>query len=36
VRQAQESFQQSLTRLTDFSYAAKVAEIRLKQLIAAL
>jgi outer membrane protein len=36
VRQAQESYQQSLTRLTDFAYAAKVAEIRLKQLMGAL
>jgi outer membrane protein len=36
VRQAQESYQQSLTRLTDFAYAAKVAEIRLKQLLGAL
>jgi outer membrane protein len=36
VRQAQESYQQSLTRLTDFSYAAKVAEIRLKQLMGSL
>jgi outer membrane protein len=36
VRQAQESFQQSLTRLTDFGYASKVAEIKLKQLMAAL
>jgi len=36
VRQAEESFQQSLTRLTDFGYAAKVAEIKLKQLIGGL
>jgi outer membrane protein TolC len=36
VRQAQESFQESLTRLTNFGYAAKVAEIRLKQLMGAL
>lgn len=36
VRQAQESYQQSLTRLTDFGYAAKIAEIKLKQLMAAL
>jgi outer membrane protein TolC len=36
VRQAQESFQQSLTRLTNFGYAAKVAEIKLKQLMGAL
>ena len=36
VRQAQESFQESLTRLTNFGYAAKVAEIKLKQLIGAL
>jgi outer membrane protein len=36
VRQAQESYQQSLTRLTDFAYFAKVAEIRLKQLMGAL
>ena len=36
VRQAQESFQESLTRLTNFGYASKVAEIRLKQLMGAL
>jgi len=36
VRQAQESYQESLTRLTNFGYAAKVAEIRLKQLMGAL
>lgn len=36
VRQAQESYQESLTRLTNFGFAAKVAEIRLKQLMAAL
>jgi len=36
VRQAQESFQQSLTRLTNFEYAAKVAEIKVRQLMAAL
>ena len=36
VRQAQESFQQSLTRLTNFEYAAKVAEIKVKQLLAIL
>ena len=36
VRQAQESYQQSLTRLTDFGYAAKIAEIKLKQLMGAL
>jgi outer membrane protein TolC len=36
VRQAQESFQESLTRLTNFGYAAKVAEIKLKQLMGAL
>jgi outer membrane protein TolC len=36
VRQAQESFQQSLTRLTEFGYTAKVAEIRLKQLMGTL
>ena len=36
VRQAQESFQESFTRLTNFGYAAKVAEIRLKQLMGAL
>jgi outer membrane protein TolC len=36
VRQAQESFQESLTRLTNFGYAAKVAEIRLKQLMGSL
>ncbi|MCX6244719.1 MAG: TolC family protein [Bacteroidetes bacterium] len=36
VRQAQESFQQSLTRLTNFEYSAKVAEIKVKQLMAAL
>jgi outer membrane protein len=33
VRQAQESFQESMTRLTDFGYLAKVAEIKLKQLM---
>jgi outer membrane protein len=36
VRQAEESFQESLTRLTNFSYTAKVAEIKLKQLMGAL
>jgi outer membrane protein TolC len=36
VRQAQESFQESLTRLTNFGFASKVAEIRLKQLMGAL
>jgi outer membrane protein TolC len=36
VRQAQESFQESLTRLTNFGYASKIAEIKLKQLMAAL
>lgn len=36
VRQAQESYQESLTRLTNFGYAAKAAEIRLKQLMGAL
>jgi outer membrane protein len=36
VRQAQESFQQSLTRLTNFEYSAKVAEIKVKQLMAVL
>ena len=36
VRQAQESFQESLNRLTDFGYNAKIAEIKLKQLMAGL
>jgi outer membrane protein len=36
VRQAQESYVDSRTRLINFSYNLKVAETRLKQLIAAL
>jgi len=36
VRQAQESYEQSLTRLTNFGYAAKAAEIRLRQLMGEL
>jgi outer membrane protein len=36
VRQAQESYVDSRTRLISFSYNLKVAETRLKQLIAAL
>jgi outer membrane protein TolC len=36
VRQAQESFQESLTRLTNFGYNTKVAEIKVKQLMAGL
>jgi hypothetical protein len=36
VRQGQEGFQQSLPRLTNFSYEAKIAEIKLKRLMATL
>jgi outer membrane protein len=36
VRQAQQSFVESLTRLVNFEYNLKVAETRLKQLIAKL
>ena len=36
VRQAEESYIQSLTRYIQFSYTAKVAETKLKQLIATL
>ena len=36
VRQAQQSYEDSLTRLINFKYNLKVAETRLKQLIAAL
>ena len=36
VRQAEESFQESLTRLTNFGYEAKIAETKLKQLMATL
>ena len=36
VRQAEESYIQSLTRYIQFAYTAKVAETKLKQLIAAL
>jgi outer membrane protein TolC len=34
VRQAQQSYEDSLTRLINFKYNLKVAETRLKQLIA--
>ena len=34
IRQAQESYQESLTRLLNFEYNLKVAETRLKQLLA--
>ncbi len=36
VRQAQQSFEDSMTRLINFKYNLKVAETRLRQLIAAL
>jgi outer membrane protein len=36
VRQAEESFEQSLNRLIQFEYTAKVAETKLKQLISGL
>ena len=36
VRQAEESYIQSLTRYIQFAYTAKVAETKVKQLIAAL
>ena len=34
IRQAQESYQESLTRLLNFEYSLKVAETKLKQLLA--
>jgi outer membrane protein TolC len=36
VRQAEDSYQQSMTRLILFKYSAKVAETRLRQLVAEL
>ena len=36
VRQAEESYIQSLTRFIQFAYTAKVAETKLRQLISAL
>jgi len=36
VRQAQQSFEDALTRFTNFSYNLKVSETKLKQLVAAL
>jgi outer membrane protein TolC len=36
LRQAEDSYEQSLTRLTDIAFNLKLAETKLKQLIAEL